>query len=158
MRRVFLLLFITTGAYSQTIDRLGRTLEQNALDYLVCNFSVLELAYEHGCFMFNPDSNAIWYKPKVFNKRHARVRIQKGVQATEDQFHYWPCDKKDIFIMTFPFRKTGNGYEVHFDIVTQTNHFTGYTVLIDKELHPYKISNDDVNTGQAGTTYSCNIK
>lgn len=154
--RTFVIFILTINfALGQTIDKYGRTIEQNALDYLICNLSNVELPYEYGCFHFNPDSNKIWYKPKVWFKQDLRVRIAKGFQATENEFFYAPCGKKDIYIMTNPHGQTQFGYSVEFYIVTQVNHYISYSVLIDMDLIPYKIKDSEFNTGHAGKTYLC---
>ena len=155
MRTFFIFLLTTKFTCAQTIDIHGRTIEQNALDYLICNLSTLELNYSAGCFKFNPDSNKIWYRGNVWYTREVKVRIPKGYWVTDTQFHYAICDKKDIFIVTFLHKENTTGFSVHFSVVTQTNHFTGYTVLIDKKLIPYKIQDDEFISGHASETHLC---
>lgn len=155
MRALYIFVLTSNFAFGQTIDKHGRTIEQNALDYLVCNLPNIELIYENGCYNFNADSNKIWYRPKVWFKRDVRVRIPKSFQVTDSEFHYANCDKKDIFIMTYAYKENNLTYSVHFDIVTQKNHYTGYTVLIDSDLFPYKIENDEFNSGYASEAYPC---
>ena len=155
MRTLFIFALTINFVFGQTIDKLGRTIEQNALDYLVCNLPNIELKYENGCYNFNPDSNKIWYQPKVQFRRDTRVRIPKSFQATDTEFYYAICDKKDIYIMTNAHKELSGCYTVEFYIVTQVNHYTSYTVLIDMELIPYKIQDDEFNSGHAGETYQC---
>ncbi len=155
MRLFFLLVFAVNYAFGQTIDKYGRTIEQNALDYLICNLPTIELPYEKGCFHFNPDSNKIWYRRIAWAKRDIKVRIPKAFRASEDEFFYAACDKKDIYIMTNAYKEFNSGYSVDFYIVTHVNHYIGYTVLIDMDLVPYKILDDTFNTGHAGKTCSC---
>ncbi len=142
MKRISIIFLLWANSFSaQTIDSRGRTLEQIAMDYFISNLQNLDLNYADGCFNFNPQENKIWYKTTVLSlgQKGTRVRIANAVKATETEFFYAQCDKKDVFIMTCCLIKTEKDYTLDFYVVTQVNKYTGFTIHINPDLLPTEI-------------------
>lgn len=133
-----LILIITFTVTTQFA--LGQTIEQKAIDYLVDNIKSLTINYQSGHFIFNPDSNKIWYAPKVLaDKGKLKIKLQNGTSSSVEQFYKIIHDPKDIFIITHASENSGKEYFVKFDIVTNYDNHTLCTVYFDNRQIPVKI-------------------
>ena len=130
---LLILLFATKFACAQTS-------EQIAINYLVENVSSLTIRCQSGDFIFNKDSNSIWYSPYVINNnKKFKIELTKARPSSEDIFYKVIHSEKDIFIKTFISEKNDEGEVVRFKITTNYNLETMCSVYLDSKRNPIRV-------------------
>ena len=130
---LLILLFATKFVWAQTSEKI-------AINYLVENISSLTIRCQSGNFIFNRDSNSIWYSPYVINnKKRFKIELIKAKPSIEDMFYKVIHNEKDIFIKTFISEKINDGEIVHFKITTNYNLETMCSVYLDSKRNPIRI-------------------